>query len=347
MADSAPPSLSRAAPISADARALGALDSLAAAEEVVRRLGAISGVSSWLFLRAYEDEWVVLAAHAPDYDFRPGDAVAPSHPAIGLDAATSAGRPADERSPAAHTDVVVDLSGVETTLAVGGDGGEGGFGSVIRVELSGPDGRTIARLAGLDPDPHIEPATFDRLRPVLELTAGLLASLLTVDLDRSRMQRRVDAAESAALSDALTALGNRRAFERAVEREDARCERFGHQAGVLILDLDGLKDVNDRDGHAAGDRLIQSAARALRSSVRSADQAFRIGGDEFAVVLPEITSGQLAHVADRVRDELRDAGVAASIGAAIRGRDDQLLDAVGRADDAMYEAKRRRAAVEE
>ncbi len=316
---------------SIDAGVFGAIDSLAAAEDVVRGLGAMTGLSSWLFLRELDGEWVVLAAHTPDYEFLPGDSLGPHHPVVS---------PAPSSRQAVE-DVVIDLSDVvDASLELESPDSISSIGSVIRIALRQPDGRTFARLTGLDPSPHPDPAALRRTRPALEMISGLLASLLTVDLDRSRMQRRVDAAESAALSDELTGLGNRRAFDRAIEREDARCERFGHRAGVLVLDLDGLKQVNDREGHAAGDHLIRRTADALRSSIRTADQAFRIGGDEFAVVLPEITTAGLDRVVERVRAELVGTGVAASIGAAIRGRGDRLTDAVSRADAAMYDAKR-------
>src|SRR5690606_24475810 len=139
---------------------------------------------------------------------------------------------------------------------------------------------------------------------MVRLTVELLTSVLGLDLDRSRLQRRLDAAESAALSDPMTGLGNRRAFERAVDREEARCARFGHRAGVVILDLDGLKAMNDTWGHDAGDDLLRRAGETIRNTLRSADQAFRIGGDEFAMLLPEVTADGLSGFHDRLAEAL-------------------------------------------
>lgn len=316
---------------SLDSGSFGALDSLAAAEDVVRRLGPLTGLTSWYFLRRYDEDWVVVAVDSSDNALLPGDTVPLSHPLVWA----STDRPAEH-----NPDLVVDLSGLDPAVGVG-PSTSGELGTVLRIGLRGPDGRVFAWLTGTRPDAHPDPANLRRMRPLLELMGGVLASLLMVDLDRSRMQRRLDAAESAALSDELTGLGNRRAFERAVEREEARCERFGHRAGVLVIDLDGLKVINDSDGHAAGDELIRTAACALRDSVRAADQVFRVGGDEFAVVLPEVTSSRLGAASERVEAALRNAGVAASIGAAIRGHGDQISDAVARADATMYAQKRR------
>lgn len=316
---------------SLESASFGALDSLAAAEGVVRHLGSLTGLTSWFFLRRYDDEWVVIAAESSDSELMPGDAVAHDHPLVWSRS--------DESADPAVSDIVIDISGPDLAVGVG-PATAGRLGTVLRIGLRGPDGRIFAWLTGTRPDAHPAPDDLRRVLPILELMGGVLASLLMVDLDRSRMQRRLDVAENAALSDELTGLGNRRAFERAVEREEARCERFGHRAGVLVIDLDGLKTINDREGHAAGDELIRSAARALRDSVRAADQVFRVGGDEFAVVLPEVTAGRLGAASDRVEAALRDAGVAASIGAAIRGHGDQISDAVARADATMYEQKR-------
>lgn len=138
-----------------------------------------------------------------------------------------------------------------------------------------------------------EAAKLNATDAMVRLTVELLTSVLGLDLDRSRLQRRLDAAESAALSDPMTGLGNRRAFELAVDREEARCARFGHRAGIVVLDLDGLKAVNDTGGHQAGDDMLRRAGETIRATLRGADQAFRIGGDEFALLLPEVTGDGL------------------------------------------------------
>lgn len=319
---------------SADAGAASApiaiLDFLANAESVVQRLGEHTCVTDWVLLRHLGDEWVVLAGHGR-HGLRPGDvfdrpAGASAHlgtlaatwldeVVVDLTVSSILGRPPELPAAAA-------LDGLVAFPLWGGDGL---FGAVCAL----PSGADEA----------------DQLRasePMVRLTVELLTSVLGLDLDRSRLQRRLDAAESAALSDPMTGLGNRRAFERAVDQEEARCARFGHLAAIMVLDLDGLKDVNDSWGHAAGDDLLRRAGESIRLTLRSADQAFRIGGDEFALVLPEVTSDGLSSLHDRLTDALGAAGVSASVGCAIRDHGGSLHASVRIADAEMYERKRSR-----
>jgi diguanylate cyclase (GGDEF)-like protein len=88
-----------------------------------------------------------------------------------------------------------------------------------------------------------------------------------------------------ALTDPMTGLGNRRAFDQDLSRELARLSRSGERLTLALLDVDGLKAVNDSEGHPAGDRLLRHLARAIVSSIRAYDRGYRIGGDEFAILL--------------------------------------------------------------
>ncbi len=92
-------------------------------------------------------------------------------------------------------------------------------------------------------------------------------------------------AERLADHDALTGLLNRRGFEREVQRTLAGCRRYGTEAALTYLDLDGFKGIKDRFGHAAGDRALGLVAGTLASAVRESDVVARLGGDEFAVIL--------------------------------------------------------------
>ncbi len=308
------------------------LDFLANAESVVQRLGEHTCVPDWVLLRSLDGEWVVLAGHG-GHGLRPGDLF--DRP---VDAAAQLASLADDWVG----DVVVDLTEGHVAPVIGASPAATGsrLDGLVAFPLWGGDGLfgAVCALPGDDD----EAAQLRSNEPMVRLTVELLTSVLGLDLDRSRLQRRVDAAESAALSDPMTGLGNRRAFERAVDQEEARCARFGHRAGVMVLDLDGLKDVNDTWGHAAGDDLLRRAGESIRRTLRTADQAFRIGGDEFALVLPEITTDGLSGLHARLTDALADAGVAASIGCAIRDRGGSLHASVRIADAEMYERKRRR-----
>lgn len=104
-----------------------------------------------------------------------------------------------------------------------------------------------------------------------------------------------------AATDPLTGLYNRRLFEEYFEKELNRARRYGQQLSLVIMDLHQLKEVNDRYGHPQGDQVLQAAANTLRKSLRTSDYAFRIGGDEFALLLPQTEPEQAATLSRRVR----------------------------------------------
>jgi diguanylate cyclase (GGDEF)-like protein len=104
-----------------------------------------------------------------------------------------------------------------------------------------------------------------------------------------------------AATDALTGLYNRRLFDEYCTKELNRAKRYGQQLAVVILDLYKLKEVNDRHGHMQGDQVLQLAATTLRKTLRASDFAFRIGGDEFALLLPQTDTEQATTLCRRVR----------------------------------------------
>lgn len=106
-----------------------------------------------------------------------------------------------------------------------------------------------------------------------------------------------------AATDALTGLYNRRLFEEYFEKELNRARRYGHPMVLVILDLHQFKQVNDRHGHPRGDHLLQIVGATLRKTLRASDYAFRIGGDEFAVLLPESDSEQASALTKRVQSQ--------------------------------------------
>jgi diguanylate cyclase (GGDEF)-like protein len=139
--------------------------------------------------------------------------------------------------------------------------------------------------------------------------------------------------------DPLTRLLNRRAFVERVDAEVSRAIRYRRSFGLVICDLDGFKVLNDHFGHPAGDEALVVFARILLAAVRKGDDAFRIGGDEFALVLAEAGEDEAREVIKRIADDV--AGPRASFGIAScpeHARDAQTLFRL--ADEALYEAKR-------
>ena len=183
------------------------------------------------------------------------------------------------------------------------------------------------------------------------VVAGLAVAAYFVIAWELRERRQLAArVEQQANHDPLTELFNRRFFEQWLGYSLAQARRDGTQLGLLFLDLDGFKAVNDRYGHKAGDELLVEIARRFRQTVRESDVLARLGGDEFALLAPNAKDGhELAHLAQRLlhalsdpnRPALSDRQLGASIGIAFFPEDaTDLQGLIAAADAAMYAAKR-------
>ncbi len=147
-----------------------------------------------------------------------------------------------------------------------------------------------------------------------------------------------------AVTDPLTGLANYRRLVDAFDSEIKRYGRTGRPFAVLLLDLDGLKKINDAHGHLVGSRALCRLANILRIHCRAIDTAARYGGDEFVLVLPETDSEAARRVAERICERLRsddeEPSISASAGTAIYPQDGRTMDELfGMADRALYAAK--------
>ncbi len=185
-----------------------------------------------------------------------------------------------------------------------------------------------------------EPDAFGRdSREIAEMFGSPLAGLL-------QRQRTHDLLMHAAVTDSLTGLSNRRAFDEILQRELARTERSGAALSVLLMDMANFKEINDVFGHEAGDEALVAVAATLRASVRDGDYLFRWGGDEFAAILVDEADRLTENTAERLRAavpavEFRDRKLRIDVGwaeAPADGRDAVTLLRV--ADERMYENKR-------
>lgn len=203
--------------------------------------------------------------------------------------------------------------------------------TVIRSSAQHPGVVLVATASGADASRRV----------AVHGAATLVTDLLVAD--RRRVEAELLASEAIELAgvDALTRLGNRRTWHRALDEEAARASRYPRATSIVVVDLDGLKCVNDEQGHAAGDELLQRASEAVRAASRSVDVVCRLGGDEFGVLAPETGPDGATKLAARLRSELTDAGVEASIGVATTS-DADLEHAWHLADSEMYLHKRRR-----
>jgi cyclic di-GMP phosphodiesterase Gmr len=169
---------------------------------------------------------------------------------------------------------------------------------------------------------------------------------VTLQAERTELQASL---RRLADHDPLTGLWNRRRFEEELHREAARCKRYAERSAVLMIDLDAFKKVNDTHGHQAGDELLKLVASRIRAALRESDSIARIGGDEFAAILPNIAPEAVAHVAAMLRQVILASritlngttiGIGASIGSQTLDENAPDQQAVmANADAAMYQIK--------
>ena len=207
-----------------------------------------------------------------------------------------------------------------------------------------------------------EPSDVERIRSVVAdilqdtqkmqaVTADLSVKLQASTKEVNTLTESLRRAQSEAMLDSLTGLKNRRGFERAVEELQRDPPGLAGSA-LLVADIDHFKVVNDTYGHLLGDKVIRAVAHVLRSSIKGRDVAARLGGEEFAVLLPQTTLKGAAAVAEQIRGTVaqgricRPDGnesigqVTLSLGVAVAVAGDSLEALLERADAAMYAAKR-------
>src|SRR4051794_24200408 len=179
-----------------------------------------------------------------------------------------------------------------------------------------------------------------RRTAILLVVAGMIGAALVFYLVGGRaLVRSHRIALRRASRDGLTDLPNHRAFQEDLHRELQSAMRHGEHLSVASIDLDDFKFLNDRHGHAQGDALLRRAAAILRE-LRAGDRAYRIGGDEFAILLTRTGAEGARVVGRRVGAALRDAGIAASVGASVLRPGHEADTLLAEADAALYEAKR-------
>jgi diguanylate cyclase (GGDEF)-like protein len=187
------------------------------------------------------------------------------------------------------------------------------------------------------------------------LTGIIVASLavaayLVIAWDLRARRQLASRIEEQANRDSLTQLANRRSFKESLELALAEARRDGSHVGLLFVDLDGFKTVNDQHGHDTGDGVLVEIARRFAQSMRESDLLGRLGGDEFALMAPRARDGhELAQLAQRLlrslidpnQPKLSEHSIGASIGIALFPADaSDLQELMAAADAAMYEAKR-------
>jgi diguanylate cyclase (GGDEF)-like protein len=186
---------------------------------------------------------------------------------------------------------------------------------------------------------------------IVALSAAMISNSLSEQIQKSlsNLHRQADQMSKLAHTDPLTGLSNRRHLFEQLENEFARAQRYRRPFCLLYIDMDGFKAINDQFGHLFGDEILRGSARSMQAVLRATDLIARIGGDEFAVLLPETDLVGAEHVAEKLRKSLAAYGsqlspslpsLTLSVGVGQIGEeDDAIEDILARADKAQYLAK--------
>lgn len=296
-----------------------------ASREVTAFLRKRLGFALWMVTRVEDDDWIVLNADDRHYKVKAGDLFRWGDSFCSRMISGQGPRIApDSDSIAAYV-----AAPIRQNLAIK---------AYVGMPLTYDDGSLFGTLCAIDPEP--QPKSICQERELIELQAKLLSRVLQLELKAEREARKAERFREESLTDSLTGLYNRRGWDLLLAAEEERCRRYGHPAMVLAVDLDDMKEVNDRLGHAAGDDYLRRAATALMQASRSEDIVARIGGDEFAVLGVECGRSGAKTLVQRLCDALRQAGVRASIGCGQRHPSEGLKQAWKTADESMYRHKR-------
>ena len=211
--------------------------------------------------------------------------------------------------------------------------------AVLAEDGPGGDGAYRATLTDISAHKQAEAQIQQRNEELVLLNGELAAKTVALEIANATISR-------IAASDHLTGLANRRHFYESLERAISMARRHRSTLSVVGLDLDGLKQVNDTAGHAAGDEVLTRFAVLLSSLCRAEDLPGRLGGDEFSLLLPGVDLDGARHLADRVVAAVRSCpllercGVTVSCGIAAWAHGERADDLLRRADDGLYTAKR-------
>jgi diguanylate cyclase (GGDEF) domain len=226
-----------------------------------------------------------------------------------------------------------DSSGIDTVSNMRG----------INVDLP------IIVLTGTDNDELGEQAIQQGAQEYLnknEVSGRMLARIIRYAIKRKKMDKKL---ETLALTDPLTGLYNRRYFFERGWNEYVRARRYHHPLAIIMVDLDFFKQINDKHGHACGDKVLMEVAKLFLQTLRDVDLVARFGGEEFIILIPETDQAGVEFLAQRIRQEIYDTpmehngknfNITASLGVAlIEGVVGDFESLINQADIALYHAK--------
>jgi diguanylate cyclase (GGDEF)-like protein len=302
-------------------------DFAAASRATMQFLRQRLGFKLWMVTRTDGNDWIVLFADDHGYGVKPGQ--------VYSWAESLCSRMVEGQGPHIAPDVAREPAYAQAPVAQ-----KMTVGAYVGVPLRRADGTLFGTLCAIDPEPQPERIREDQ--DMVVLMGELLGGLLEAELAGTEAVRKAERGDVDITRDELTGLYNRRGWDMLVLREEERCQRYGHPACVVSLDLDDLKFYNDTQGYASGDALLIRCSKALKEVTRGSDVVARMGGDEFAMLMVECDYFDAQAMLLRVQETLAGYDVRASIGMAMRKPGIDIEEALAIADAEMYRAKRSR-----
>lgn len=297
-----------------------------AVEAVAELLAPLAGMGLWMVTKVEGDQWIPLAVRDRRYGLVRGATFDwRSTPCVHM----VAGEAPCVAGDVGRVPVYADC-GLQQHFR---------FAAFAGHPIHNGHGELFGTVCGFHPEPlDLDPV---ELLPRLGAAARVVTTYLAHEELIEDTRRRAERAELESRTDPMTGVLNRRGWELAMEQEQARIARTGSSAAVVLVDLDGLKRVNDSEGHDAGDALIHRLARVLTTQTRSRDVVARLGGDEFAMLLGGVEHNVAAQVVDRIRGALARAHVDATLTWSWAGVLGSLEEALAEADLLLIEHKKR------
>jgi diguanylate cyclase (GGDEF)-like protein len=296
-----------------------------AGQGILKFLHQRLGFDLWMITRTEGDDWIVLQTEDHGYGVKPGQVFR------WVDSFCSHMVKGDGPCIAPRSNDIELYATAPIARQVN-------IQAYIGQPLLKSNGELFGTLCAIDPKPRDE--TLKKEKDLIEFMAALLTHLLHIDLKQTEQLRQIERLQAKAMTDELTQLYNRGGWEHFIALEEERSQRYGNLSAVYVIDLDGLKEINDTQGHAVGDHLIQQAASALRNIARKSDIVARLGGDEFSILSVDLDHAGAESLFERIRQCLSEEQIDASIGFALRHPSFGLKQAISQADQQMYFHKR-------
>ena len=302
-------------------------DFISAADSVLNVIATRIPFMLWMITETRDDDWIVLAAQDGGYNVNVGDVFKWSD--------SFCYRMAQGLGP-----YIAPESNLIPAYACAPIGKQVEINAYIGIPLIKEDGSLFGTLCGIDPKPQSK-ALYDEFDFVVA-QARMLSTILSAKLNEKITADKLNYQKHLSQIDELTKIYNRRGWDKFIEIEQQRSNRYHTFLSIIIIDLDNLKNTNDKFGHDAGDKLIIKTANCLQKSLRPFDVLARLGGDEFAILLIETNEDYTLKMINRIRSTLVENGIQASIGWECNTENKTLEELIISADKKMYKDKQLR-----